>query len=154
MLFVSLDLILIVLAVLSILGIGWGIMIGSWLWSHAIIIGIVLLVIHIVLSFGYIIIGAETYKIVGVVLAIFRAIFPPIIIVSAYKMTVASGKDFGGALLFQWFLIFGLVGGIECLWNKAFETRDGLWYLRLIGMTALAIAASVLLTRIILVEGF
>ena len=154
MIIVSLDLILTILAVCFFLGAGWAVMIGSWLWSHAIAVGIFLLVIHVVFSFCNIVAVATDYKLPGIISAAIHAAFPPIIVISAYRMCIASGKSFGGSLFINWLLIFFCISAIECLWNKATETRGGLSYFRLVVFTIFGRAASLFVTNLILREGF
>lgn len=149
-----LDFVLMVLAVCVFLGVGWATLIASWLWSHAIIVGIIFLVIHILYSvFSVIAVGSD-YSIAGMICAVIHAIFPPIIIIKSYQMTVATNDNFGTYLLFEWMLVFFCMSGIEYLWSKATETRGGLSYFRLIVFTGLSVVASVMLVMLIQSEGF
>ena len=153
-LFFSLDFVFMILAVLIFLGVGWATMVASWLWSHAIIVGIVLLVLHILISFGHVVVTGEDYGIVGIVCALIHSVFPPAVIFTTYHMTVQSGHSFGLNLLFQWLLVFACLGGIECLWAKGSATNGGLSYFRLIVFTLLCTIASVVLIGLIYTEGF
>lgn len=151
---VSLDFVLTVLAVLLFLGIGWATMLASWLWSHAIAVGIVLLIFHIILSIFYIIATGSDYKLVGAICALIHAIFPPAIVISAYQMTVMTGENFSGNLFLQWLLVFGCMSVVEWLWSKAIDTRGGGSYVRLILFTLLSMAAAVIVIGLIRSEGF
>lgn len=153
-LFVSLDAVMIVWAILCFLGIGWATMLGSWLWSHAIIVGILLLVIHIAISLVHIVCGMDDYSIIGLILAIIWSICSPAIIITFYKMMVASGKAFGVGFLLNWIMNFAVISVIDCLWYYAFETSGGRSYVRLLVFSIFAIAASVFVIRLALVEGF
>lgn len=66
----SLDSILLVLAVMTLLGIGWAAMILTWIWEHAVIIGIILLILHIIINLGHTMIAAENYAGLGIICSV------------------------------------------------------------------------------------
>lgn len=153
-LLLPLDLVLAILGVLMFLGVGWATMLGAWLWSHALIIGIILLVIHVIYCLGTVLLVNDDYGIMGIVCSIIHIPFSLLIVISAYQAMLESEKNFGVGILFEWLLCFGCISGIECLWVKATDTKGGLSYFRLIIFTAIYVVISFFLINLIKREGF
>lgn len=133
----SLDAIFLFMAFMLFLGIGWGSMGAAWLWQHAVIIGIVLLIIHIILSFGHTVIAAEGYSIFGIICSTLHAIIQPLLVAKAYSMS--AYEDFGFGLFVFWLIVLGGLHISENFWYKATDTRNGLSYGRLLINTFLSV---------------
>lgn len=120
----SLDSILLILAALTFLGIGWASLILSWLWQHAVMIGIILLVLHIIVNLGHTIIAAENYAGLGIICSVIHAVVQPLLVVKTYSIMSASKMDLN--LFVVWFVVFSALLVSENFWYKASEARGGL----------------------------
>ena len=152
--FFSLDVIVIILAMIAIVGAFLGISIGTWLFEHAVIVGIVLLIIHILASLSAIICAFQDYSFTGLICAIIHSLFPPAFILSAYQATLQSGKEFGFGILFEWILVFVCMCVTEFFHFKAIDTTGGRSYFKLISLTLVYILISAFLIALIRTEGF
>lgn len=132
----------------------WGATIAAWLWSHAIAVGVVLLVIHVIWSFISAVNALADYSIVGLICSVVHSVFPPITIITAYKMALESGGSFSISLMWNWILLLMMVLGIECLWFTAISSKGGTSYLRFVFFSILNIAASIFLLSLVRTEGF
>lgn len=150
----SLDALLVLLGILIAFGFGFAFALGAWLWSHAVAVGVVLLILHIVLAFMIVSNGFFEYSVVGAICALIQEIFPPVIVISAYRAAIESGKSFGFGMFVNWFLVFACLNGTMLITLKAFETDRGRSYLRLLGFTVLNVFASLMLTGMIRSAGF
>lgn len=120
----SLDSILLVLAVMTLLGIGWAAVILTWIWEHAVIVGIVLLILHIIINLGHTMIAAENYAGLGVICSVIHAVVQPLLVMKAYSISSYSAINF--ELFAFWFIVFGALLISENYWYKATEARNGL----------------------------
>ena len=133
---------------------GWATMIAAWLWSHAVIVGIVLLVLHGIWSVCCAVNAFADYSILGLILSIIHSVFPVITLVTAYDMAMLEGGAFTVSLMLNWIVIFMCMLGTECLFLSAMKTDGGTSYGRMIFFSILNIAASALLLSIVKTEGF
>lgn len=120
----SLDSVLLILAALMFLGIGWASLILSWLWQHAVLIGIILLVLHIIVNLGHTKIAAENYGGLGIICSVIHAVAQPLLVVKSYSATAASEMDLNVFVI--WFVVFSALLVSENFWYKASEARGGL----------------------------
>ena len=118
-LLIPLNAVLTIGAVLMFLGVGWATMIGMWLFEHALAVGIVLLIIHIIVSLGWAFILGEEHSIIGIICAVAHAIPPPFAVKFIYDEVVQSGSGFGFWSLVEFLLMFWCLSIIDAVWMKA-----------------------------------
>ena len=148
---VPMDLLLVFMAAMTGIGMSWAAAFGAWLWAHATIVGIVLLVLHILLSLGSIAVTAEVFGILGGISAGIRSLLPPAIVVLAYRAILAAGLPFGVELLVQWTLVFLSMVIAEFIWYKGSDEKSG--FLKFVVFTVVSIAVNAFTIYLILQQG-
>ena len=142
-----------VLGVIAFLLIGWGTMIAAWLWSHAVVVGIIIFILHGLLSLLCAVNSASEYSILGLILSLVHSVIPVITLITAYDASFAEGGGFTVSLMLNWIIIFFVMIGVEWLFLTAMNTDGGRSYGKFILFSILNIGASALLLSIVKTAG-
>ena len=150
----SLDAVLLLMAALMFIGIGWVTMLAAWVWQHALIVGIILLILYLIQTFAFAVITRKDYGVLGSICTVAHAILPPFVVIEAYKASIATGESFGLSMLINFMLVFWGLGVSEMLFSRTLVERKNTSLLCVVFFTVLSIAVSALLLRLVIVEGF
>lgn len=134
-----------VLGVLIMLGASWALAIGSWLWSCAVPVGIIIIVLYIIWSIFKLVVGFENCSFLGAVSAIVTAVLTVMVLINAYQTAMASGRAFDFSMLVNWILLFAALNISELASMKAISGS----YIGLVAFSVLDIGGLLLLNNAI-----